>query len=177
MTPSIDIRLASMIRAMTDVIGPAIEPGNNLAREQAALMVGQLQMIAAQWRRVSPYARACLDDLRETAAGFDVQGGPLSREASRKLATTLAEDWPDPEAQYLAASRALEEMVRAIADDGAPPFAKSFEQSALQFGLRQARRDRAWFAMSGFDIDADALPSLSQLVGESPVEPARETVA
>jgi hypothetical protein len=175
-TPSIDIRLASMIRAMTDVIGPAIEPANNLAREQAALMVGQLHMIAAQWRRVSPYARTCLADLRETAAGFDVQGGPTTRDASSKLAMTLAEDWPDPEVQYLAASRALEEMVRAVAEDGTPPFAKSFEQNALQFGLRQARRDRAWFAMSGFDIDADELPSLPELVGETAAEPVRETV-
>lgn len=62
MTPSIDIRIATIVRAMEDVVAPAIDPGNSLAREQAALVVGQVRLIAAQWSRSEDYARVCLAD-------------------------------------------------------------------------------------------------------------------
>jgi hypothetical protein len=170
-TPSIDIRLASMVRAMTNVIGPAIEPGNSLAQEQARLMVGQLNMIATQWRRVFPYANLCLDDLCQTVKQLQPAGGPATMAAAAALTRVLeTRNTVDPEKQYQEASRALEALVRAVATDGDEKFGRAFEQTALQFGLRQSGRDLAWFAMSGFDIDADSRPSIDEMLnpGNSP---------
>ena len=166
MTPSIDIRLTSMVRAMTNVIGPAIEPGNSLAREQAQLMIGQLKMIAAQWRRVFPYANLCLDDLRQMVNQLEPAGGPQTMAAAAALTEVLATgNAADPEKHYQQASRGLEVLVRSVALDGAERFVPVFEQTALQFGLRQSRRDLAWFAMNGFDVDADSRPSIDDVLG------------
>jgi hypothetical protein len=65
MMPSIDLRLRTMTKAMTDVILPAIAPENPLAQEQARLVIAQLGMIAKQWRQAAEYEAL---ELREITA-------------------------------------------------------------------------------------------------------------
>ena len=78
MTPSIELRIQTMIKAMSEVILPAIEPGNDLAREQGQLMIAQLGLIARQWDKAQSYDTLCLRELvglaRTLAAG--AAGGP-----------------------------------------------------------------------------------------------------
>lgn len=164
MTPSIDLRIASMVRAMKDVIAPAIDPANSLAREQSALMIGQLHMISAQWRLVSRYASVCLADMQRLVAGLAIVGGARTTAAGDRLTQVLAEPASDTEAQYQDAARALEGLVRAADEDGTDAFRQQLRREALQFSIRQAERDRVWFAMSGFDMDADHLPSIEQIL-------------
>lgn len=167
MTPSIEIRLASMIRSMSDVIIPSIDPGNSLAREQASLMIGQLNLLGLHWRKVFPYAEVCLADLRKCAQGLTADGGEATQAAAAGLTAALDADAPDPERKYQDCARALEAVVRASAEDGTPAFQAQVERAVLAFGRRQATRDRAWFAMSGFDIDSDSLPSIDQIIADA----------
>ena len=82
MTPDIDLRIASMVRAMEDVVRPAIDPLNSLAAEQAALIVGHLRLLAIQWNKAESYARTCLADLDATLDGLVPSGGPATRAAA-----------------------------------------------------------------------------------------------
>lgn len=164
MTPSIDLRIASMIRAMQDVIAPAVDPSNSLAREQSMLMIGQLQMIGAQWRLALRYASACLADLRLMADGLKVEGGSATQAAWTELRAALDGVEADSEVQYQSAARALEKLVRASDEDASPAFRMQLRTDALRFSQRQAERDRAWFAGSGFDMEADRLPSISSIL-------------
>ena len=50
MNPDIDLRLQSMLKALTDVIVPALPAQERMAREQAGLLIGHLQIISEQWR-------------------------------------------------------------------------------------------------------------------------------
>lgn len=164
MTPSIDLRIASMIRAMQDVIAPAVDPANSLAREQSMLMIGQLQMIAGQWRLALRYASACLADLRGMADGLKVEGGSATQDAWTELRGALDGAEADSEIQYQNAARALEKLVRASDVDASEAFRAQLRTDALRFSQRQAERDRAWFAGSGFDMEADRLPSISSIL-------------
>src|ERR1700756_539308 len=46
MRPAVQIK--SMVKAMTDVVLPAIDPANKLAQEQARLVIGMLGLMAQQ---------------------------------------------------------------------------------------------------------------------------------
>ncbi|MCB2049995.1 MAG: hypothetical protein KDE63_01065 [Novosphingobium sp.] len=164
MTPSIDIRLASMIRSMQDVIVPAIDPSNSLACEQASLMIGHLNLLEQHWRRIFPYAQVCLDDLCTCASTLEPDGGPRTQGAAVDLDTAIARDATDPEKKYQDCARALEALVRAAAEDGTPAFQHQLESEVLAFSQRQVIRDRAWFAQSGFDIDSENLPSIDEVI-------------
>lgn len=165
MTPSLDVRIASMIRSMTEVIGPAIDSDNSLAREQASLMVGHLKMLALHWKYVAPFAQACLSDLAATIGPLKAQGGADTMTAAEDLFSRLTgKAFENPLSQYYSAARALEQLVRSTDKDGAQQFRAELQAAVLAFSLRQSERDRAWFAISGFDIDADNLPTIEQII-------------
>ena len=81
MNPSFDLRFQSMRRAMTTVIMPALDPANQLAQEQAALMIAHLDMMTTQWSRVDAFARLCLADLVAVVTKLDPMGGAATNAA------------------------------------------------------------------------------------------------
>lgn len=165
MTPDIDLRIASMVRAMEDVVRPAIDPLNSLATEQAALIVGHLRLLAVQWSKVENYARACLADLDRTLEGLAPSGGPATRAAAADLAEAREPKGP-AEAHYKAVMRATDSLVRAAARDGEPAFRQALHHAVIAFSARQSLRDRSWFAASGFDLNPGELHSVADLTME-----------
>ena len=45
MNPSIELRIKTMVRALTEIIIPAIDRDNSLAQEQAGLLIGHLHVL------------------------------------------------------------------------------------------------------------------------------------
>lgn len=166
MTPDIDLRIASMVRAMEDVVRPAIDPLNSLAAEQAALIVGHLRLLAIQWNKAESYARTCLADLEATLEGLAPSGGPATRAAAAELAEARVAGG-GAEAHYKAVMRATDSLVRAAARDGEPAFREALHRGVLAFSTRQSLRDRSWFAASGFDLNPAELHSIADLTMET----------
>jgi hypothetical protein len=167
-TPSIDLRIATLIRAVKDVIAPAIDQNNHLAKEQAALVVGQLKLLAAQWNKAADYAAVCRADLAQALAGLEVDGAEQTREAYATLADALAAaPGRDAEADYKALMRCADELVRAADADGSATFRKDLRARLLAFSQRQALRDRSWFALSGFDLRPQELSSIDAMIGRA----------
>lgn len=48
MIPSTELRLQTMMRAMTESILPALDPKDSLAQEQAGLMMGHINALLQQ---------------------------------------------------------------------------------------------------------------------------------
>ena len=48
MRPSFDLRLQTMMKAMTEVVLPAVDPDNSAAVEQANLVIGSLNLLTEQ---------------------------------------------------------------------------------------------------------------------------------
>ena len=166
MNPGFDLRLKSMRRALTTVIMPALEAGNQLAQEQAALMVAHLDMIASQWDKVDAFARLCLEDAVAVAGRLHAVGGPATQAAMDTVRASVSAIHAGPEAAYNSVSAALEALVRAVDIDGDADFRRTLHRELLLHGNRQAGRDRAWFAACGFDVNAAELPSIDELVGQ-----------
>ena len=168
MTPSVDVRIASMVRTLGDIIIPAIDPDNSLAREQAALLHGHLRMLVEQLPHVATYEQLCLDDMRVVAGELSAAaaGGATTQNAAKQLAAARAdtEEQSDKRSAYNRIGFALEELITAAGVDGDGDFRTVLGKAVIQHGLRQTRRERSWFAMTGLDIFKADLPSIPDMV-------------
>ncbi|HMO68292.1 MAG TPA: hypothetical protein PKE25_06450, partial [Novosphingobium sp.] len=69
MIPSIDDRLASVVRALTEGILPHLPADASLAQEQVQLCIGHLQILRAQIDAAPAFEREELADAAALAAG------------------------------------------------------------------------------------------------------------
>jgi len=173
MSPDIDVRLQSVIKALEQVILPAVDPNNPLAREQAALAIGHLYMIRGQWPYMADYAAICLADI--VKLGGDLlkvaDGGMNTRNAASAVKSTLDQVSNEQGGHTTAISQrrdaiavAVDDLINASAIDGSKSFRDSSENIVLDYGIYQTSRDRAWFKASGLDPDCANLPSHAELV-------------
>jgi hypothetical protein len=164
MNPDFDLRLKSMRRALTTIIMPAIEPGNQLAQEQAAILVGQLDMLAMQWNRAEPYARLCHDELLRLVTGLRVAGGSETKAAWATLQAVASDHSAPAAAAFNSLSAAMEDLVRAADRDGDAAFRRQLHRDVLLYGHAQAARDRSWFVQCGFDVNAAELKGIDEIL-------------
>jgi hypothetical protein len=151
--PSIDLRIRSMQRALTEVVIPALDPGDALAQEQARLVLGHLHALSTQHRhasRVEARESAALRELaRELSAAAD--GGPRTRAAAAAIATLLSNSDDD------ALADALDALILASGDDGHAAFRSAVTRATLTHAKAAATRGMRYFAAMGFGGDSEPL--------------------
>ncbi|WP_374412829.1 hypothetical protein [Novosphingobium colocasiae] len=170
MTPSIEVRLTSVLHGLRDVVIPAIDPAEALAIEQSSLILAQLDMLVKQLPYAERYHWLCRDDARATAAAIvaGAAGGPQSRAAAAGLADMLANDGDDPHADYLVIAEGIAALTAAAAEDADAPWRARIDSAVLDFACRQNRRERVWFKDAGFDPDPAELPDLPTMCASPP---------
>ena len=154
MIPSIDDRLASVIRALSDLILPALPPGAGLAIEQAHLSIGQLQIIHAQLGAAPAFENEEADDAVALGAGMleGGRGGPITTEALSGLRVALAHGGAARETR-VRVNTAIDVLVKAMAKDGEPVWRASAHRLLIEMQGARALKDRRWFAPMGFDTE------------------------
>jgi hypothetical protein len=157
MNPSIDDRLASIIRSLTDIILPALPREAGLAQEQTHLAIGHLKIIRAQLDSVPAYEIDELVDARTLAAALLSKGagGGSTTAAMRVLSAALEQDSGDehPRQTRIRINRAISELIRQLAVDGTPEFRAFAADTVIRLQSARALKDRKWFALMGFDSD------------------------
>ena len=154
MTPNVDDRLASIIRALTEVILPHLPPEASLAQEQVHLSVGHLQILRAQIDAIPAFEREELDDAIAVgkALGGAVSGGAKTGKALTALASSIAAAGSgDVRADRKAISNAVADLVRAVSADGDAAGKAALSTTILEHEHPRAQKDRLWFAPFGFD--------------------------
>ena len=148
MIPSVDERLGSVIRALTDVVLPSLPPEAGLAQEQVQLALGHLQILRAQLDGTPGFEADELADATTLGEQLAGASGTADRAAMRgALASAAAATGP---AAIRAARIELHTaMADLIATDGA-----NGHTAALIIAAEKERvvTERAWFAPFGFDI-------------------------
>jgi len=171
MTPSIPDRFDSMLQTLADIVIPAIDADNALAREQAQLVIAHLAMIKSQL----PFADRFDREELESAVALAEQmlelakGGEVTRAAAETLRQSLASANPDDPLTRCEANRtvnaASEDLVRAVRIDGEGEAASQIAKIVFDDANRKVMRDRIWFQDSGFDAERASLPGLNSLFG------------
>src|SRR3546814_18301384 len=92
MTPSVDERFASVIRALTEVVLPHLPADASLAQEQVHLSVGHLQILRAQFDETPAFEREEIGDAILLAGELTdaIEGGQATREAIAAIAAVGA---------------------------------------------------------------------------------------
>ncbi|MBR9913013.1 MAG: hypothetical protein GYB33_21950 [Gammaproteobacteria bacterium] len=171
MLPSIDVRIENLIKAMETIVSPAIDPANDLAREQSSLIVGHLKLLKSQWDFAYIYEQQALEEMMLLADVLVVtaDGGPRTMAAKRALQTVVGsvpKDMPRTSAgiSQVTASigNAVDEQIYACHDDGSPCFRKSLADNILASGEKQVLRERIWFQATGLDPERERLFSIEE---------------
>lgn len=170
-------QIPSLIKALTDVVLPAVDPANRLAQEQGQLIVGMLHLMAQRLPLQYRYDRhelqhflALADQLSAQAAGL-----PEAREALTALAdaaargrATLAAAGIEPvqlEAANLALRAATGAVVSSTATAADEVAVRAIGAAVLAHAEAMLLRERAWVAPQGWEGPGSGLPALETLIG------------
>ncbi len=154
MTPNVDDRLASIIRALTEVILPHLPPEASLAQEQVHLSVGHLQILRAQLDAIPGFEREELDDAIAVGKALcsAVSGGAETGKALAALVSSVAAAGSgDVRADRKAISNAIAVLIQAVSADGDAAGKAALSTTILEHEHPRAQKDRQWFAPFGFD--------------------------
>jgi hypothetical protein len=165
MTPNPDLRIANCIKAIEQVVIPALPPGERLAREQAMLVIGHLSMLAVQWKPALRYETASLDAMMQLATGLQQTEPGWQPELGAALAAVADVDRSDFDAVEQA-MRSLGVVIDTVikGDDGTRPLAPTSVAALLDYADHQAFRHRTWSAGCGLDPDKADLPPISTVL-------------
>jgi hypothetical protein len=152
MIPSVDDRIASVVRALTDVIAPSLPPEAGLAQEQLQLAVGQLMILRAQLDASPAYEAEEAQDARMLgkllyAAG----GGGTETTAALSSLKSAVEAKQGVREDRITIHTEIDKVVKACAADGSADFRAKIGTIIVTHQTSRTMKDRKWFAPMGFD--------------------------
>jgi hypothetical protein len=172
-----ELQLATMMRAMQQVVIPAIDPKNQLAMEQAQLITGMMALMAQQLPVQFQFDRDELQRLLDSSQRLLVLGGSngdvtetvgILAKASQRAAQVLQLCTVDP-ARLTDAVHSLREAIgnvmTAVAAQADQALLVAVESEILELSKQQLLRDRALLALQGWEPDAKTLPTIGELLG------------
>ncbi len=163
MVPTINSRLRSMMRAMQDVVLPALDAENAIAQEQGKLVLGSLALLLDQVDYAHTFEVIEARDqctLLTTIVAM-TQATPPTAAASSSAQAVLAQARPRieiattsvPELQQINCD--LRDALTALIDDieraDGRELAQAVALCVLDFSATQLTRERSWVAGTGFD--------------------------
>lgn len=172
------IQLQSMMKSMTDVVMPALDPNNKLAQEQARLILGMLNLMSKQ---LPLQFRFDCDELtRLTAFASELQTLAAGGEQTQSALAELKRAQQDGQALLDRARVAPDAIEHAVRDlraatgavvtgvyrDGEPRAQAQVEVAVLAMSKAQLLRDRAFVASQGWEPDPKALPAIETLLSQ-----------
>jgi len=152
MTPTVDERLASLIRSLGQVVLPHLPADASLAQEQVHLALGHLQILRAQIDAAPAFeAEEAADAARHGAALADL-GGPGA--AALAAAVEAAQDG-DARARVRAINAAIDRFIRDSWASGDLALRPRVSGAVVAYEHERVQKDRRWCAPFGFDAIPD----------------------
>ena len=169
---STDIDLAAVIRALTDVVTPAVDPDAAQAREQLRLSIDHLRFIAL---RIDHLHDRALFELKDHLQLAEAVLTALDRDSRRCAALTaavtagasvlptVASTLIELRTASSALAAEISEVIRGL-DDAGPDMRRAAIEAVVAGSVERVAFERSWYAPLGIDPDRDDLPSLQQVL-------------
>jgi hypothetical protein len=170
-------QIPTLIKAMTDVVLPAVDPNNKLAQEQAQLIVGCLHLMAQRLPMQYRYDRhelkvfvALAAELQREASGGTELADALAtlREGATSGQEVLARAGAEPselEAANLKMRDAVGRLIVAASTSDDEVRRSAIDKAVMAHAKDQLLRERAWLALQGWE-GKTPLPDLESLIGD-----------
>ncbi|CAG4884780.1 conserved protein of unknown function [Georgfuchsia toluolica] len=164
-----DIQLQAMIKAMIDVVLPAVDPEHKMAQEQARLVIGTLQMIYKRLPIAYRYDRDELDRYVKLSRELIAQVNPNAGGAAMTQLKALVEQGADVLERARAEPAELEtaifdlratvgELIKAVHAKGGEAALASVRKLVLSASKEEQDRERALVVNMGFESDPACIP-------------------
>ena len=173
MLPSIEIRINNLIKSLEKTIIPAVNPDDSLALEQAALVVGHLQVLSQQWDGAYIFERGSLFQLKAlallllaaaTGEGFNMPAVTQLQEAVDDIPEVLPLTVTGINPYIQALGEGVDALINASFNDASEALNREVSAYVLAYGQRQALRERSWFQGNGLDTDKQELMPIDELL-------------
>lgn len=152
MTPTTDERLASIVRALTEVVLPHLPAEASLAREQVQLAVGHLQILRSQLDAIPDFEREELADAIAVGRALADAAAEAAGPAAAALRTMIAAaDGRDVRGQRRGIHAGVDRVIRDVWASGGAAAKASLTDIILSHERDRAQKDRRWFLPYGFD--------------------------
>lgn len=168
-----DNALRASIKALDQVILPALDPADPLAGEQLRLVSGFLKFLRARLQYWHPRQVFELEHYLTMAREIAADARILSIEVSARLdaaienAAAVGRQSDPPLASIVAATAALASSIGGaarIAGNAEKELRQRVERRVLEGSERWVRMQRAWFLPQGFELHPADLPQLGELL-------------
>ncbi|MDV2477080.1 hypothetical protein F8M49_20280 [Rhodococcus zopfii] len=171
MIVSTDIRLASMLSALTGTILPEIAE-HGFAREQAELLAGHLNALRVQGAFAEEFERLEFNYTRNLAREIlrDSTGGEMTTAATARVQSALDEKAPTDITDIRAAQSILTsliaELVSAQGIDGGAASVVWSTRTIVDAEHGQSLRDRSFFSPFGYESGSDEVKPIEEMMGD-----------
>jgi len=166
MVPNVDLLIGAALRAMKDVVAPAIPPEQGVAVEQARMVIGVLSLLQ---QRVSFEGARSLKELEiavELAEQLvSVLSDPDALKAELKAARQGSEEAIDERKRDSITKSLLSCLAASIDNEVNREVKDQLLRVVLQVSSKQTSLTRAWSMPSGFEpasSDVDPLIALTE---------------
>lgn len=174
--------LRAAVKALTDVVAPAIDRSDPLAAEQLRLVVDYLQFVRSRLDMLYDRDRFELQHNLSMARSLKVLGAPLSKDTASQLETAIIEgagvqasvgaSMPALKTASAALAAAVRELIR---EAGAfePTVRGKIENCVLEASEERITFERAWYLPLGFEPAPQELAPLAQILADAASDAAR----
>ena len=173
MAPDIGTMVATMLRALEEVVLPAIDSANKPATQQARLCILNLKMIAAQHDKTYHLAvtelqlfAKLLRDLQVAAS--DAIEPILQKELDVAIKNELNTLRIPSTGLVESTTRSYREIADAVLESPGVLAHQELRRRIAEVVMKHCAKEtlmrRAWNAPSGFESDPGALPSLDEVI-------------
>ena len=174
--PALQIQTA--IKAMTDVVLPAVDRENKMAQEQARLVIGMLHLALTRMPLAYRFERdelsrflALADPLQRRAAEL-----PQGKEAVRDLSSVAEHGMnvlrragaepSDLEVAVFGLREKIGEVVTTLSAQFPPAKLRPIYDAVTDHAHEQLLRERSWVIAQGWEADPTAIPPIETLIGD-----------
>lgn len=173
MVPDTCLRLSAVVKALDDIITPALPPEASFAHEQLALIKASIRIAIDQIPHEQAFAvrdaQDCLALARSLAPflpSASTDGQRLHEAIDRMGAATPSAivDRPDFERHLRAFKCTLESVSESLCAKATGDALREIQALILDHSARQTLRERAWAKATGFELDPAAIPPVETLI-------------
>lgn len=170
------LQIQSMIKAMKDVVLPAVDPEHKMAVEQASLVIAMLGLMAKHLPLAYRYDHDELSRYVALAGELSraLHGGAVTKDAAQALeagASNGAEILDRARAEPAELETAIIELraevsaaVLGVNQDGDEVSRARVRRLVMDAAKEQLDRERAWLIDMGFEPDPSAVPPIESLL-------------
>lgn len=173
MIPDFSCRISGLIKSLEHTIIPAIGADEGMAKEQAALIIGHLQMLDQQWNYAYLFEKHSLLNMR-ALAGTLLQYAdrePALAESSRALkaifrnsSAALPEDPASVNKLTSSLGNAVDDLIRHIYTTATAEIKQQVINTVLDYSAKQSASERVWFRANNLDPDVSDLVSIEEMI-------------